>query len=137
MEVISDLQECGVWSVSPSDVCLECYHDNNNAVWLSHFTCIRPNEHTDSDTITVVVSDSQNNQQLIPVRPADHLSRLTVGRIAMCKHDPSYCPRGESCLFAHSDEELNYWRWERAKEILDNEFPLVSRPHLNCLRIMY
>ena len=126
MEVISELQDCDVWSVSPSDVCLECYRDNNSAVWLSYLTCIRPNEHTDSNTITVVVSD----QQLVPVRSADHLSRLNVSRIEMCRHDPSHCPRGERCRFAHSEEELNYWRWERAKDILDNEFPLVIRPHL-------
>ena len=127
LEVISDLQDCDVWSVSPSDVCIKCYRDNNSAVWLSHLTCIRPGEHADSDTITVVVnSDSRDNQQLVPVRSADHLSRLDVGRIEMCRHDPSYCPRGEKCRFAHSKEELNYWRWERAKEILDNEFPLVK-----------
>ena len=123
--MISDLQDCEVWSVSPSDVCLKCYHENNSAIWLSHLTCIRPSEHGDSDTITVVVSDSQDNQQLVPVRSADHLSRLDVSRIEMCRHDPSYCPKGDRCRFAHSKEELNYWRWERAKEILDNEFPLV------------
>lgn len=125
-EVISDLQECDVWSVSPSDVCLKCYRDNNSAIWLSHLTCIRPSEHENEDTITVVVSDSQDNQKLVPVRSADHL-RVDVGQIQMCRHEPSYCPRGDECLFAHSEEELNYWRWERAKEILDNEFPLVNK----------
>jgi hypothetical protein len=73
----------------------------------------------------VVVNDSQDNQQLVPVRSADHL-RVDVGKIQMCRHDPSYCPKGDKCFFAHSEEELNYWRWERAKEILDNEFPLVK-----------
>ena len=102
-----------------------CYEENSNAIWLAHLTCIRPNEHQDSNTIMVVVTDSQDNQQLTPVRSVDHLSRVAVGRIEMCRHGPSYCPRGEECLFAHSEEELNYWRWERAKEILDSEFPLV------------
>lgn len=125
-KVISELKECDAWSVSPSDVCRQCYHDNSNAIWLSHLTCIRPSEHEDNDTITVVVSDSQDNPRLVPVRSADHLSRVAVSKIAMCRHNPSYCHRGEKCRFAHSKEELNFWRWERAKEILDNQFPLVK-----------
>lgn len=124
--VISELQELGVPSMSPSEVCQTCYHGNNGAVWLSYLTCIRPNEHNNCDYVTVVVSDSQDDQQLVPVRPAHHLRRLNIGKIQMCRHNEGHCPKGGRCLFAHSDEELNHWRWERAREILDNEFPVVN-----------
>ena len=121
-----ELRECGVQSVSTSDVCLECYEENDSAIWLSHLTCIKPNEHQDCNRITVVISNSPDDQHLVPVRPADHLSKLTVGKIQLCRHESGHCPRREGCLFAHSEEELNYWQWERAKEILDDKFPLVS-----------
>ena len=125
--MISDLQECDIRSMSPSEICLECYQENNDAIWLSYLKCIQPSLHVDSKTITMVINDSS---VLVPLRPANHLRRLAVGKLQLCRHKARYCPKKDRCRFAHSEEELNYWRWERAKEILHNELTLVSNNFL-------
>ena len=126
LKVISELKECNTWSVSPSEVCLRCYQENHKAIWLTHLTCIKSSEHLDCGRITVVINNSPDDQQLVPVRSAGHLSKLNVSKIQLCRHNSGYCPKGEDCWFAHSEEELNYWQWERAKEMLQKEFSLVS-----------
>ena len=117
-EVISDLLECDIPSMSPSKVCLRCYQENYKAGWLSYLKCTQPSMHVNADTITVVTRETNDDQQLVPLRSAQHLGCLSNGKIELCPHKPCHCPKKDKCLLAHSEEELNYWRWEKAKVIL-------------------
>lgn len=110
-DVVSQLQECEVPSMSPSQVCMECFASNRNATWLSYLTCVEPNVHLGARVTALVESN-----QLIYVRPPNLPRHLDVGRIALCHHVPK-CSRKAKCHFAHSEFELDYWRWERAKQI--------------------
>ena len=110
-DVVSELQEYDVPSMSPSLVCVECLGENDEATWLSYMTCLKPREHC-GDRITVLVDDDE----LVVVRSGDHLSGLDIGEIMMCDYTPN-CFRRQKCKFAHSEIELNYWRWKRAREI--------------------
>ena len=114
-DVVSELQEYDVPSMSPSLVCVECWDENNEATWLSYMTCLKPREHR-GDRITVLVDDDE----LVVVRSGDHLSDLDVGDIMMCDYTPN-CFRKHECKFAHSEIELNYWRRQRATEIFCSE----------------
>lgn len=112
-EVVNDLQQCEVPSMSPSRVCIQCMADYNtvHATWLSYLTCVKPDEHYRLTVNTVVDSD-----RLVSVRSASHLEHVDVSAVKGCEYVPK-CRRKDKCKFAHSDVELDYWRSERAKEI--------------------
>ena len=108
--------------MSPSLVCVECFDENNEATWLSYMTCLKPDEHC-GETLTVLV----DNDELVFVRSGSHLSGMDVGNIKMCDYTPN-CFRNDACKFAHSEVELNYWRWQRAREIFSSEISeMVSK----------
>ena len=118
--------------MSPSQVCLKCYRENNKAVWLSYLTCVHRNEHAGCAKITVVISESRDDQRLIQLRSAKHPKTLSISNIQLCRHNVGHCPKGEKCMFAHSEEELDYWRWKRAKAIIGYELSLVP---VNAIKI--
>ena len=117
--MIDEVLECGdIPCQSPSEVCRTCFYDNPGAFWLAWLRCIHPDRHRVNDSVTVVLD--RERSQLIQVRTAtSHLNRVAVDEIAMCKYVPN-CRWGERCKFAHSSEELNYWRWKRVKDTLSS-----------------
>ena len=122
-DVVSELQECEMSSVSPSLVCVKCWGENHEATWLSYMTCLKPNEHHGASNVTVLVDDDE----LVTVRSGSHLSGVDVSEIMLCDYTPN-CFRKQKCKFAHSQIELNYWRWQRAKEIFCSEISeMVSK----------
>ena len=81
-------------------------------MWLK---CTNQQEHSTSKTVRVVVSMSY--RQLVKVRePPSGVSKLSelelcrISTIGMSR--ASRCERDGSCRQAHSQEELNYWKWE-------------------------
>lgn len=114
-DVVSELQEYGVPSMSPSLVCVQCLEENDEATWLSYMTCLKPEKHR-GDQLTVLVDD----EELAVVRSGSHLSDLDISEIMMCDYTPN-CFRRQECKFAHSEIELDYWRWQRAREIFCSE----------------
>jgi len=98
---------------SPSKVCRACFERDPNAVWLAWLKCINQEEHNTKATVTVVVGLSR--RQLIKVRELPPgVSKLS--ELALCCSNPvamgtaSRCG-GDRCRLAHSQEELNYWKW--------------------------
>ena len=115
-------------SMSPSLVCLQCFIDNSKATWLSYLTCIKPGEHSSGMTITAVVTANQ----LVPVRPASHLGHVDLSEIMECDYAPN-CFRQGKCKFAHSSTELDYWRWQKAKDIFCSQLPLLVGYQAACI----
>ena len=45
--------------------------------------------------------------------------RLHINQLQLCRYHQAYS-RQDSCLFAHSEEEVNYWKWKIAEEHYSN-----------------
>ena len=115
---------------SPSRVCQACFEHDPNAVWLAWLKCTNQEEHSTRATMTVVVSLS--HRRLVTVRELPSaVSKLS--ELALCLTNPvamgtaSRCG-GDQCRLAHSQEELNYWRWK----IVIQLYAQKVSSHSNC-----
>ena len=115
---------------SPSKVCVECYDEadeNQNTRWLPWLECARPKEHEQNERITVIVGD--NHEVLEVTELPSSLSTADPSRLTLCRkvNLPGGCPDDDSCNFPHSDEELEYWKWNIVHQYLGkvtNSVPL-------------
>ena len=98
-------------SQSPSEVCQTCLQKyTDGAIWLAWLECIHPEEHIRDPTKTVVVSSSLT--KLITVRSLPcKISHLDPHHLSYCQNYPA-CKWGSQCSCSHSEEELNYWKWQ-------------------------
>jgi len=109
-----EVSNAGLQCQSPTDICKTCLEANPRAIWLTWLKCIHPEEHRHCLRVTVVVSLS--HRQLVKVRqPSPSLLRLHVKGPQLCRFYQQGC-RQDSCVSAHSPEELNYWKWKIAEE---------------------
>ena len=107
---------------APSRVCQACFEHDPNAVWLAWLKYTNQEEHKGRATVTVVVSLS--HRRLVRVRELPSaVSKLS--ELALCRTNPvamgtaSRCG-GDQCRLAHSQEELNYWKWKIAIQHYEN-----------------
>ena len=110
-----EILDAGLQCQSPSKVCQACFECNPGAVWLMWLKCTNQEEHSTSKNVRVVVSMSY--RQLVKVRElpsgVSKLSELELCRISTIGMSRApRCERGGSCRQAHSQEELNYWKWQ-------------------------
>ena len=110
-----EILDAGLQCQSPSKVCRACFECNPGAVWLMWLKCTNQEEHKTNKTVTVIVS--QSYRQLVKLRElpsgVSKLSELELCRISTIGvSTASRCERGGSCRQAHSQEELNYWKWQ-------------------------
>ena len=57
---------------------------------------------------------SRDRNSLVKVREhGDDLCELQPNQLKVC-HYKDACEVAEACKFAHSEEELDYWRWKVA-----------------------
>lgn len=84
-----------------SEVCKQCLSANARAVWLTWLTCI-DSSHSE-DRVTVVMR--KEAMELVPV-PVESGHKTHV-----CK-EGGKCKRTD-CSSAHSQEELEYWKWSK------------------------
>ena len=94
----SELSNAGLQCQSPTDICNACYEANPSAIWLAWLKCIYPDEHKCPPRLTAVVS----------------LSGLLV-TVREPNLQQQYSWR-DNCRYAHSQEEVNYWKWKIAEE---------------------
>jgi len=94
---------------SPSKVCRACLERDPNAVWLAWLKCTNQEEHNAKATVTVVVG--LFHRKLVKVRELPPGVSM-LSELALCCSNPvaSRCG-GDRCRLAHSQEELNYWKW--------------------------
>lgn len=114
--LLSQMGSTNLVEQSPSNVCRVCLEGNSNAVWLLWLKCTSPEEHKDGPQTTVTINRSSLTQ-LVRVRDLPRCySNTDPSQLALCGN-PTQCHVGESCRLAHSDEELNYWKWQIVKKI--------------------
>ena len=99
---------------SPTRVCAKCYLEadtNYNTQWLSWLECAQPNDHEQEDKKIIVIGD---DHEVIELRelPSCRMA-LQPTQLSLCRNInlPAGCPFDDSCTFAHSNEELEYWKW--------------------------
>ena len=98
---------------SPSKVCRACLERDPNAVWLAWLKCTNQEEHNTKATVTVVVG--LFHRKLVKVRELPPGVSM-LSELALCCSNSvsmgtaSRCG-GDRCRLAHSQEELNYWKW--------------------------
>jgi hypothetical protein len=105
---------------SPSEVCTLCCEKYNNAIWLAWLLCVHPEEHTCSERCNTVVA----NASVVRVRelPSRIRRRTNPNTPKLCpsvQNNQGYCPQGDTCSFAHSQGEVNYWKWCLANAIFE------------------
>lgn len=106
-------------------MCKSCFLENTEAVWLTWLKCIHPNKHHRFFHGCVTVVLDREKSQLVQVRTKiSHLNRVPVNEIALCGFIPG-CYKEDKCKFAHSPEELNYWRWGKVRKILDSKLDKI------------
>ena len=97
-----------------TNVCAKCYKDTapfNNIRWLTWLECGQHPDHEEEDRVTLIVGDS-NNVAVARKLPAC-LEGCHPQQLALCKkvHWRGGCSDGYNCNRAHSNEELEYWKW--------------------------
>ena len=99
--LVNEVSCAGLQCQSPTYVCETCLQANPSAIWLAWLKCIHPDEHRRHPKVAAVISLSTT--QLVKVRqPQSSLLGLP----------PSQCSWQDSCAFAHSKEEVHYWKWK-------------------------
>ena len=103
---------------SPTDVCEFCYDEawaNSNTLWLSWLQCAHLKDYEHEYRIAVVVAD---DQKVVEVRDIpSRLLKLSPSKLVLCSK-PDGCPHEENCTHPHSQEELEYWKWNIIHELL-------------------
>lgn len=122
MKEVTHIITSGLLTQSPSEVCQICLQHNPNAIWLSWLKCISPMEHSTIPTVTVVANNV--NKQLVQVRPLP-ANVTDIGMIGRCPR--RYCQVKERCIYAHSPEEANYWKWKVANRVYEKVHYKLSR----------
>lgn len=108
-------------SQSPSEVCCRCYNENPKALWLTWLKCINTKEHTNEETVTVIVGrdersgilSSYRERKLVKVR-ALPTNFTQFEQVKRCVSRCTNC----LCQCAHSEEELLYWKWQVARKVI-------------------
>ena len=107
---MNEVSCAGLQCQSPTYVCEACLRANPGAIWLAWLKCIYPDEHQSHPKVTAVVS--LTGTQLVKVRqPPPSLLGLPVNQPQLCKYYPR-CSWQDSCVFAHSAEEVYHWKWK-------------------------
>lgn len=129
--LVNEVSCAGLQCQSPTYVCETCLRANPGAIWLAWLKCIYPDEHQSHPKVTAVVS--LTGTQLVKVRqPPPSLLGLPVNQPQLCKYYPR-CSWQDSCVFAHSAEEVYHWKWK----IVERRYKaLVSYP-LCAMFILY
>ena len=110
-----EILDAGLQCQSPSKVCQACFECNPGAVWLMWLKCTNQEKHKTNKTVTVIVTQSYRHLVKLRELPSgvSKLSELELCRISTIGiSTASRCERGGSCGRAHSQEELNYWKWQ-------------------------
>ena len=113
MALVSAVTSAGLECQSPTEVCETCLEANPIAVWLAWLKCIHPDKHHGHDHPRVTAVVESSHRQLVKVRQP--LVMLRVNQPQLCRHR-QHCSRQDTCMFAHSKEEVNYWKWKIAEE---------------------
>ena len=107
---VSQLCDDSLHSQCPSEVCLACFEANPNALWLAWLRCVNIDQHKEERTIVVVANSRQ--KRLIKVRPLP-LGFTQLEEVRRTTHGGRACrSTSSSCLLAHSEDELLYWKWQ-------------------------
>ena len=118
---------------SPTNVCTKCYHEAqayNNTQWLPWLECARPLDHATEDRIKVIVSDDHKLVQVAEIPPS--LLALPLSQLSLCKkvNQPKGCSGASTCNSAHSQEELEYWKWSKVHNSIQQRNVRNSYSHL-------
>ena len=111
-------------SQSPTYICETCLKANSSAIWLAWLKCIHPDDHQSHPKVTAVAS--LTGIQLVKIRqPPPNLQGVSVNQPQLCRQYRQ-CSRQDSCTFAHSQEEVDYWK----RKIVERSYKaLVSYIH--------
>ena len=121
---------------SSTNVCAKCYKDAapfNNIRWLTWLECGQHPDHEEEDRVTLIVGDS-NSVAVARKLPAC-LEGCHPQQLALCVHWRGGCPNGYNCNRAHSNEELEHWKWSLVHRklvqvlILSMNLPIVEISH--------
>ena len=112
--LVNEVSCAGLQCQSPTYVCEACLRANPGAIWLAWLKCIYPDEHQSYPKVTAVVS--LTGTKLVKVRqPPQVLLGLSVNQPQLCRHHRQ-CSWQDSCAFAHSKEEVYYWKSKIAEQ---------------------
>ena len=111
-QLIDMMYEARLTPQSPTKVCVKCYDKakvNNNTRWLPWLECARPTDHAKEERITVTVGDNHMVVRMEEIPSC--LLRCPPSQLSLCKmvNLPKGCTG--DCNSAHSNEELEYWKW--------------------------
>lgn len=118
-KLVSQLCDASLKSQCPSDVCQACYRANPRALWLAWLKCTNTEIHRNPNTVTVVVGKdktqarSSQERRLLVVRSLPSMY-TQLDQLRLCVSGREGC----SCLCAHSEEELLYWKWQVARKTI-------------------
>ena len=118
--LIIALSNASLQSQCPSEVCRTCFEANPKALWLTWLKCTNREKHQNKEKVIVVATSGVSQRQLVKVRPLP-AGIVELGQVERCPSSiyiqgGRVCDR-DSCLRAHTKEELLYWQWEVAKQI--------------------
>jgi hypothetical protein len=117
--LVSQLCDASLKSQCPSEVCRACYEANPRALWLAWLKCINTERHQNPNTVTVVVGKdksqtrSSREKRLLIVRSLPS-TYTQLDQVRLCDSGREGC----SCLRAHSEEEMLYWKWQVARNTI-------------------
>ena len=100
-----------------SEVCKQCLSANSRAVWLTWLTCT-DSSHAGEDRVTVVMRREAMELVTIPVESGHKTHACKEG--GKCKKT--------DCSFAHSQEELEYWKWSKLSGEIYRKLEKVCYP---------
>lgn len=108
--LVSAVTSAGLQCQSPTEVCETCLEANPRAIWLAWLKCIHPDKHQGHGHPRVTAVVKLSHMQLVKLRQP-----LRINQLQLCKYYQC-CSRQDKCMFAHSEEEVNYWKWKIAEE---------------------
>ena len=110
--MVQEIVNANVRSQSPSKVCKVCYTHNPSAIWLAWLKCIYLDDHNQRDTVVILIDSSQTRLVQVQQPP---VPITNPNEMKLCSQ--ADCQTGNECVFAHSLEELNYWKWQAVNRL--------------------